>query len=185
MALTHTILSVLSYCPCSGYDLSKRFDKDLGHYWKASQQQIYRELSKMEAHGWVDFEKIPQDGKPDKKVYKITELGQQELNKWFSELTEPNPIREDLLVKVMAAPHMPRDLLLKELHHRRHLHQIQLQHYQDKEVQLQNQQHLTDAEQFRYLTLRRGIRFEEDWIGWCDEVLDFLKTAEEENEDGT
>ncbi|MEO0534155.1 MAG: PadR family transcriptional regulator [Cyanobacteria bacterium P01_A01_bin.123] len=176
MALAHTILAVLSHCPCSGYDIGKRFDEGVGCYWKASQQQIYRELSKMETQGWVNFEKIPQEGKPDKKVYQITELGHQELAKWFAEPTEPTPVREDLLVKVMAAAHMPRDLLLKELHHRRQLHQTQLQRYQDKEVHFQARQNNTAAEQFRYLTLRRGIRYEEDWIGWCDEVLDFLKT---------
>ena len=31
------------------------------------------------------------------------------------------------------------------------------------------------VEQFRYLTLRRGIRYEQDWISWCDEVLEFLQ----------
>ncbi|MBP0017731.1 MAG: hypothetical protein J7647_09250 [Cyanobacteria bacterium SBLK] len=34
--------------------------------------------------------------------------------------------------------------------------------------------------EFRYLTLRRGIRYEQNWIEWCDEVLAFL--SEEENE---
>jgi Virulence activator alpha C-term len=27
--------------------------------------------------------------------------------------------------------------------------------------------HLT----FRYLTLRRGIRYESEWVDWCNEVL--------------
>ncbi|MBF2033960.1 MAG: hypothetical protein IGR92_00420 [Leptolyngbyaceae cyanobacterium T60_A2020_046] len=30
-------------------------------------------------------------------------------------------------------------------------------------------------EQFRYLTLRRGMRYEQDWIDWIDEVLTVLK----------
>ena len=182
MALAHTILAVLAYCPCSGYDIGKRFDEGVGYYWKASQQQIYRELSKMETQGWVDYEKVPQDGKPDKKLYKATELGYEELAQWFAEPTEPTPVREDLLVKVMAAPHMPRALLLAELNSRRQLHQSQLQRYRNKEAQFQTKQPPTVAEQFQYLTLRRGIRYEEDWIGWCDEVLDFLNTHSDPQE---
>ena len=66
MALAHTILALLAQQPNSGYDLSKRFDEGLSCYWKASQQQVYRELSKMETRAWVRFETVPQTGKPDK-----------------------------------------------------------------------------------------------------------------------
>ncbi len=174
MALAHTILAVLSQAPGSGYDISKRFGEDVGCYWNASQQQIYRELAKMEKAHWVEFETIPQDGKPDKKIYHVTEAGQQELAQWFAEPTEPTPIREDLLVKVMAAAQMPKELLVKELHHRRQVHQTKLQDYREKEANLQAIASPSIDEQFIYLTLRRGIRYEEDWIAWCDEVLEFL-----------
>lgn len=30
------ILSALTECPCSGYDLTKQFDGSLGFFWKAS-----------------------------------------------------------------------------------------------------------------------------------------------------
>jgi len=39
MALAHAILSALTECPCSGYDLTKQFDGSLGFFWKASYQQ--------------------------------------------------------------------------------------------------------------------------------------------------
>lgn len=175
MALAHTILAVLAHIPSSGYDISKQFEEGVGCYWQASQQQIYRELGKMEQQGWVTFEKIPQDGKPDKKIYQITEAGQQELRRWFAEPTEPTPIREDLLVKVLAAPFMPIELLIKELQHRRQLHTEKLLEYQAIETEHKACPLPPLEERFRYLTLRRGIRYEQDWIDWCDEVLSFLK----------
>jgi len=48
------------------------------------------------------------------------------------------------------------------------------------EAQYQSLPNPPVQEQYRYLTLRRGIRYEQDWIDWCDEVLAFLKqeTAE-------
>jgi DNA-binding PadR family transcriptional regulator len=175
MALAHTILVILASEPRSGYDVSKVFDESIGCFWKASQQQVYRELAKMEQQGWVYFETIPQVGKPDKKIYHLTEQGQQELMQWFTIPTEPTPIREDLLVKVLAGPYIPRQQLLKEIHYRRQRHLDQLTVYQEKEALYQSLPAPEFAEQFRYLTLRRGIRYETAWLDWCDEVLAFME----------
>lgn len=180
MALAHTILAVLSEQPCSGYDISKRFEESVACYWKASQQQIYRELGKMEQQGWVQFELAPQAGKPDKKIYHVTDAGQQELRRWYPAPTEPTPIREDLLVKVLAGALMPNDLLIAELHRRRQCHAERLRHYQEKETQYQAMPDPPVQEQYRYLTLRRGLRYEQEWVSWCDEVLNVLKETRSE-----
>ena len=175
MALAHTILALLAQHPDSGYDISKRFDEGLSCYWKATQQQVYRELSKMVPQGWVDFEKVPQVGKPDKKIYSITELGWSELTRWYAEPTERTQIREDLLVKVMIGDKMPRELLLKELHHRQTLHQAQLEDYRTMENECLAEPDPPIELQFKYLTLKRGIAYEESWLTWCADVLVFLE----------
>jgi DNA-binding PadR family transcriptional regulator len=178
MALSHTILAVLSQQPYSGYDISKRFEESVSCYWQASQQQIYRELSKMEHQGWVTYETVPQAGKPDKKIYSLTEAGKGELARWYAAPSEPTPIREDLLVKVLAAPYVTDELLIDELHRRRQLHSEKWANYQAKAELYGAIADPPKTEQFRYLTLRRGMRYEQDWIDWIDEVLDFLKAAE-------
>ncbi|NEP61540.1 MAG: PadR family transcriptional regulator [Symploca sp. SIO2G7] len=175
MALAHTILALLAQRPDSGYDISKRFDEGLSCYWKATQQQVYRELSKMESQGWVSFEKIPQAGRPDKKVYSITDSGWTELTRWYTKLSSRTQIREDLLVKVMIGYKMPRELLLKELRHRQALHQAQLDEYRAREEMCLAESEPTVELQFKYLTLKRGIAFEESWITWCTDVLTFLE----------
>ncbi len=175
MTLSHTILAVLSQQPYSGYDISKRFEESVSCYWQASQQQIYRELGKMEHLSWVTHETVPQMGKPDKKIYSITDEGKAELVRWYAEPTEPTPIREDLLVKVLAAPYVSVDILIQELHRRRQIHLEQLTDYQTMEAAYQTLTNPPKIERFRYLTLRRGMRYEQDWIEWCDEVLEVLK----------
>lgn len=176
MALAHTILTVLSEQPSSGYDINKRFEDSVSCYWKASQQQIYRELAKLEKQGWVTFELQPQVGKPDKKIYATTEAGQQELRRWYQEPTEPAPIREDLLVKVLGGAALPNDVLIQEIQRRRQVHRAQLQRYQAMETCYQVCERPSRHEKYRYLTLRRGLRYEQDWIDWCDEVLEMLKS---------
>ncbi|MEM8604912.1 MAG: PadR family transcriptional regulator [Cyanobacteria bacterium P01_H01_bin.121] len=182
MALAHTILTVLSERPSSGYDISKRFEETVSCYWKASQQQIYRELGKMEKQGWVGFELIPQAGKPDKKIYAITAAGRQELERWYPEPTEPAPIREDLLVKVLGGAHLPNKILIQEVQRRRQLHLEQLLGYRAMEAKYQADPQPSRQGQYRYLTLRRGLRYEQDWIEWCDEVLEFLQPHAEETD---
>ena len=48
MALSHAIMTALLEDDLSGYELAKRFDTSLGFFWRASHQQIYQELRKLE-----------------------------------------------------------------------------------------------------------------------------------------
>lgn len=174
MALEHAILAILSNYTYSGYDLAKKFSS-AGFFWMATQQHIYRELVKLEAKGWVSSEIIPQEGRPNKKLYCLTELGQKELAKWITQPSEPTPIREDLLVKIFAGYLVSRQMIIEELERRRQVHLENLSVYQDLEQgNFQNPQKLSLEEKFRYLTLRRGIHYETDWVTWCDEAIQLL-----------
>lgn len=175
MALAHTILAALSVQPLSGYDLSKRFVDD-GCYWKASQQQIYRELAKLEDQRLITSETISQDGRPDKKLYNMTHLGQEQLREWVAQPSEPMPIREDLLVKVMAGHLVPRPVIVEELERRRQIHLQMLSERQAMHQQrCQNWDELPLQEQCFCLTLQRGVRYETEWVAWCDQALQFFR----------
>lgn len=184
MALAHTILALLAKHPGSGYDITKHFEEGLSCYWKATQQQVYRELGKLTKAGQVGFETFPQSGKPDKKLYQITELGWQELTRWYAEPTEPTAIRENLLVKVLIGHKMPRQLLIQEIQHRKAIHQAQLSFYQKEEASYLNgdwQDELNQDPielQFMYLTMKRGIAYETSWLTWCDEVMAVIAQPE-------
>ncbi len=177
MSLSHTILTFLSESAHSGYDLNKRFEDAVSCFWKASHQQIYRELAKMESLGWVESETVPQQGKPDKKLYHITPVGRQELGNWFALSCTPTPVREDLLVKVLAGDSFPRSILIKHLIDRRAVHQAQLDCYRAQEQSFLELENPEDRLRFRYFTLRRGIRYESEWVEWCDEVLAEIGTV--------
>ncbi|MFK8185646.1 MAG: PadR family transcriptional regulator [Phormidesmis sp.] len=180
MALSHTILALLSKQPDSGYDISKHFDEELSCYWKATQQQVYRELTKLTKNGWVRFETMPQAGKPDKKIYHITDDGWKELTRWYMEPTDPTPIREDFLVKVLIGHKMPRQLLLNEVKHRKQIHSAQLEQYRKKEREHFANNNALEM-QFMYLTLKRGIAYETSWLTWCDEVSAMITALNNEN----
>ena len=176
MAIAHAILVSLVESPASGYDLAKQFEASVGFFWKATHQQIYRELTKLEEQGWISAEVISQENRPDKKLFSVTELGKQHLVEWMAQKSEPAALKDDLLVKLFAGYIVPEPIILKELEHHRNLHQEKLKVYQDIEQQyFQNPQSLSQQTKFRYLTLRKGIGYEADWIAWCDEALQLLK----------
>lgn len=177
MALSHAILALLVDCPASGYDLVKSFAESIGFFWKASHQQVYRELARLEAQGWVRAEAISQVGRPDKKVYGVTELGRQALVEWIEQPCELAPIKDDLLVKTFAGHLVSPTTLRQEIEAHRQRYQERLATYEHIATQFfPVPQALLPADLFRYLTLRRGIRHATEWIHWCDETLQFLST---------
>jgi hypothetical protein len=89
---------------------------------------------------------------------------------------EPTPIKDDLLVKIFAGYLAPKKTILEELQRHHQRHQEQLKTYQDIEQRyFQSPQSLPQPDKFRYLTLRKGIGYERDWMTWCDEAIELLK----------
>jgi PadR family transcriptional regulator AphA len=100
MSLDHAILGFLNYQPFSGYDLKKIFDETVRHFWPADQSQIYRTLARLTEQGFVDMKKVEQSTRPDRKVYRITEGGRQELLRWMTADPPLEPTRSASLVQV-------------------------------------------------------------------------------------
>lgn len=182
MALAHAIVAFLVDRPGSGYDIAKRFNGSVGFFWKATHQQIYRELARLEIQGWVGFESVAQASRPDKKLYHLTDLGRQQLIDWVAQPADVMPIKEELLVKLFVGNLVPRRVILQELQRHRQYHEEKL-----AEFQAIAQQHFADLtelpidSQFQYLTLRRGIRYETDYIAWCEEAIQLLRLVGEDN----
>lgn len=175
MSLSHTILATLEDKSYSGYDLWKKFSQTSRYYWQASQQQIYRELGKLEQEGAIASEIIPQEGRPDKKLYRITEKGIEILKTWLLEPAEPMAIREELLVKVIAAKLVPKTVILQEIERHRQIHSQQLSVYRAIEREkFPDVTQLSYEQKCFYLTLRCGISYESYRITWCDEAIALL-----------
>lgn len=172
MALEHAILVSLAEKSASGYDLARRFDASIGHFWKASHQQIYKVLGRMEQDGWVASEVVPQDGRPDKKVYVITAAGREELTSWTTKATPVEPLRSEFAVKIRALQFGDREAIVSDVHARRRAHVDKLAFYLDSAAKYYpNPDSLGDDALGGWLTLRGGILAEETSITWCDEIL--------------
>lgn len=103
MSLDHAILGFVNERPRSGYDLKKAFDATVAHIWPAKQSQIYLTLARLKRTGLVDLRVVQQDGKPNRKVYHITEDGLTELRRWLANPLPLHPVRDAFLVQMTWA----------------------------------------------------------------------------------
>jgi DNA-binding PadR family transcriptional regulator len=176
MALSQAILATLLDRPCSGYDLRKRFEGSVGFFWQASFQQIYCELSKLQAQGLVQGEAVAQQGRPDKTVFAVTTAGEAFLQTWIQQACDMAPVRDDLMVKMFAGFLVPQERILTELqaHQVQHRERLAI-YYQIEQAAYAHPQALSEKDLFRYLTLRAGIQYETGWLAWCEEAMTRLK----------
>ncbi|MFF0814492.1 PadR family transcriptional regulator [Rhodococcus sp. NPDC003318] len=175
MALDHALLVSLAEQSGSGYELARRFDRSIGYFWNATHQQIYRVLKRMDEAGWVIGETVGQQGKPDKRVYRVSDTGRAELASWIAEPTEAGHLRNELAVKIRAAAHGDRGALRAEVTRHRDAHAQRLEVYRMIEKRdFPAPDRLSGTALHQYLVLRGGIRIEEGFDQWCREVLDAL-----------
>jgi PadR family transcriptional regulator AphA len=96
-------LGMLSNGDASGYDLKKHFECSFGHFFPAGYGSIYPALATLARNGLVEFEEIPQDGKPDRKVYSITEKGREELMRGLDHENPSHKVRSEFLATLWFA----------------------------------------------------------------------------------
>ena len=172
MALEHALLVSLSERAGAGLDLTRRFDRSIGLFWTATHQQIYRVLARMESHGWVVSTAVAQSGRPDKRVYDVTDAGRDELRRWLAEPLVRESHRSDLAVRLRAASYGERAALLREVEGLRAEHAARLAGYEQMAAtQYPRPEKLRGADLDQYLVLRGGVRMERFWVEWLTEYL--------------
>jgi DNA-binding PadR family transcriptional regulator len=178
MTLEHAILVALAEKSASGYDLARRFDASIGHFWSASHQQIYKVLGRMESDKRVESDLVAQDGRPDKKVYSITGAGHAELVSWLAAPTKSEALRSEFALRLRALHLADRDGFIADVRARRATHAATLAIYEASEARFYPEPtRLVETDLGPWLALRGGIRIERGGIEWCDEILQALGAA--------
>jgi PadR family transcriptional regulator, regulatory protein AphA len=176
MSLRHVVLTVLARGGLSGYEITKNFEAVYSHFWRASHQQVYRELARLRAAGYLTAKVVTQEGRPNKNVYALTKQGLDELRKWVGESTEfPKP-QNDLLVKLLAlgvadprAFRLEFDRVVKDAHEwLAKLRALQ------REC-LRTRKSWSEHDEVLYLALRRGLLVGEAQSRWLAEVDVYLR----------
>lgn len=108
-------LGLLSVREACGYDLKKTFETSFKHFFPAGYGSIYPALADLAAKNLVECEEIPQQGKPDRKVYRITPAGEQAFVKALNTAEPRHKIRSEFLVMMYFADRVDDHRLIEVL----------------------------------------------------------------------
>ncbi|WP_345751743.1 PadR family transcriptional regulator [Microbacterium rhizophilus] len=121
MSLRNALMALLRVGPLSGYDLQKQFQVSVGHLWHAPDSQIYPELRKMEGEGLVVGEDQPRGERGTRRVYHLTDEGEQAYARWMEEPLTYSRVREPASLKAAyleaASPAAARAFLDEHIRH--------------------------------------------------------------------
>ena len=175
MALEHALLVSLRERPATGIELTRRFDRSIGFFWRATHQQIYKVLRRMEGDGWVRAGSG--DSRRTERRYTVTRAGERVLSDWIGSPTPATTMRSDLAVKLRGASYGDRAKLLGHLEDLVDEHRTRLAHFAQLEREqfpktLDQRDHLSDHDLDTWLVLRGGIKQEQFWIEWLTEYLE-------------
>ena len=178
MALREVILTVLARGEMTGYQITKDFEAVYVHFWRASHQQVYRELARLNKDGQVTVKVVAQESRPDKKVYAITKRGLEELKRWIAEPTEPPRAQYDLLVKLLGSHVVDRRIFQRELGRiRTRANEWMSELRVMRRECLRTRNEWSEHDKILYLTLRRGLILGQAQSKWLAEVGEFIESG--------
>ncbi|MFD8015687.1 PadR family transcriptional regulator [Streptomyces sp. NPDC058955] len=98
------LLALLTRGPAHGYELKQGLEQLLGSaYPQPNVGQIYVTLGRLEKSGLIEGEDVEQTGRPNKRIYRLTEAGREAAAAWFEEPTDEPRLREDFFMKLALA----------------------------------------------------------------------------------
>ncbi len=183
LSLQYAVLGLLNKHNLSGYDIMKIFDHGLSHYWATEHTQIYRMLSKLNKEKLIDHEIKYQAGKPDKKIYKITESGRTAFNKWLEEPSSLPEIRHSQLLQFSFMAELDTGKIIKFLKDYEALILMKLKIYTDpKHIKKANSIASGKKEKEMWkLVLENGILYYKNEINWIHKAIKYLEKHESED----
>jgi len=179
MSLRDAVLAALLDGESSGYDLAKSFDASVANFWMATPQQLYRELDRLAEQGLIQARVVHQERRPNKRMFSLTEAGHEAIQQFTSRAPKPAVIRDELAVKVLAADAGDGSAVRDFVAERLQWATAKLERYERFRARLLDgrteDDYLAQTERVGpYLTLLRGISFEQENIRWAERVLTII-----------
>lgn len=189
MSLKYAICGFLNYGSLSGYDLNKIFNRSASYFWPATQSQIYRTLEELAQEGWAEVSIEKQEGRPERKLYRLNELGREQLQKWVKTYHPYRGERMAMIVQFFFSSLRNDREIIGLLEKRAAQHRERLALYRgETRTFLERAIAQTGRERegrFWHLSLNLGIRLEKAWIDWIEDAIDELKRISENSQEAS
>jgi DNA-binding PadR family transcriptional regulator len=113
MSAKHALLGLLLDRSAYPYELADRLQGRLGPAWAINSGQVYQTIKRLEEEGLIERVDGAVERREDRHVFKITDDGTEEFERWFNGATGGARLsRRPLLVKItLAGPERLKDAL--------------------------------------------------------------------------
>lgn len=174
----YSILGLLSLRPMSGYDIRQVIENSLNYFWAESYSQIYPTLKQMAESGLATFSIKKEDGKPDRKVFTITDAGKAELRAWLADSPTPESRRNELLLKLTFGAQINSERM--EAHLKSELERLQagLAELEALQKQFENPDPTDIHSRYQLITVGYGIAMTRALKAWADESIERIMEIE-------
>lgn len=98
--MNQVILGLLNHEDLTGYEIKKRIDGSLHYFWKGSFGSIYPTLASLEEQGMIVKVDDHSHSKRERIVYRITDVGRDDLVQWLEESKTSNSLKYEMLLKL-------------------------------------------------------------------------------------
>ena len=169
MALRYALVHLLSGEPLSGYDLAQRVQRSTANVWPANHSQIYPELAKLLADGWIIQ---TGEGPRGRKVYQATPEGVDALRSWLRDTPPDYAVRFEAMLRVFCLWAVPKEEALALLARDRAEYARDLEQLQTNLATIN--WGASPAYRAGRLTFEFGMRFCRaliEWIDWASEQI--------------
>lgn len=105
MPIHHAVLALLTARESYGYELRGEFRDAIGPQWgDLNIGHLYQILDRLARDGLVTKREVPQTVRPDKYLYRLTDAGRAELERWLeTPFVRQAGYRDDFFLKLLAA----------------------------------------------------------------------------------
>jgi DNA-binding PadR family transcriptional regulator len=100
----HAVLALLADRPAHGYEIKRGLEERFGSVVAPlNAGQVYTTLQRLQRDELVADDAVAQSGRPDKRVYRLTDAGRQALEEWLGVPSAPTRLRDDFFMKLVFA----------------------------------------------------------------------------------
>ena len=174
----YALLGLLTINPMSGYDMKVFMAKSIGFFWQESFGQIYPTLKRLLDGAYVARKTDGKKGRPDRHVYSITAKGRKRLEAWMASETEPQKVRNELLLKLFFGSTAPPEIQKLQLEHMLRRQQVRLKALERVEQRTLQENISSVSYPYWHATMRYGVHITKAHIAWCRETIKMLEHQE-------
>lgn len=177
MSLKYAVLGFLNDTKLSGYDLQKKINNTINHFWPSTQSQIYRTLNELVEGGLTEMQIIYQDDKPNKKIYSITEKGKKNLEVWLNtKIGLPNH-RNQFLVQLFFSTNLDNKNIIENLLYYKEIMISRLKFLENELLNIQGI-NINKKQKIYALIAENGIWALKNEINWIEYAINTIYNEE-------